>query len=235
MGSKKKLQGMMQFDFERRITQMKKLSGYFYIIFGVLLLVAAASIVKNNLDENANAGSASDELLSSVIEQVPDTVLASEDHGDMPVVDVDGRSFIGTVQIPDLGLLLPIQSEWAKENAKVSVCRYEGSAYENDLIICGHNYSEHLGNLGELSTGDSIIVTDMNGKSFYYQVVNIETLGAYDVEEMEGGDWDLTLFTCTVGGANRVTVRCEATGQVSETGETPDVIKAAEESKHIRK
>ncbi len=225
----------MQFDFERRITQMKKLLGYVYILLGVLLLGAAANIVKNNLDENASAGKASDEFLSGVIEQVPDTVLASENHGDMPVVDVEGRSFIGTVQIPSLGLLLPIQNEWGKDNAKVSVCRYEGSAYEDDLIICGHNYSEHFGTLNELATGDSIIVTDMNGRSFYYQVVNIETLGAYDVEKMESGEWDLTLFTCTVGGSNRVTVRCEATGEVSETGETPDVIKAAEESKHIRK
>ena len=225
----------MHFDFERRITQMKKLSGYFYIVIGVVFLVTAAVIVKNNLDENASAGTASDKLLEGVIEQVPDTVLASEDHGDMPVVDVEGRSFIGTVQVPSLGLLLPIQSEWAKENAKVSVCRYEGSAYENDLIICGHNYAEHFGTLNELTTGDSVIVTDMNGKSFYYEVVNIETLGAYDVEEMKSGEWDLTLFTCTVGGSNRVTVRCEATGQVSETGETPDVIKAAEESKHIRR
>ncbi|MDC7294473.1 sortase [Butyrivibrio sp. DSM 10294] len=214
---------------------MKKLSGYFYILLGIVFLGTAAFIVKNNLDENASAGEASDHLLSEVIEQVPDVVLASEDHGDMPVVDVEGRSFIGTVQIPGLGLLLPIQSEWASDNAKVSVCRYEGSAYENNLIVAGHNYIEHFGRLEELTTGDSVVVTDMNGKSFYYEVVNIETLGAYDVEEMESGDWDLTLFTCTVGGSNRITVRCEATGQVSATGDTPDVIKAAEESKHIRK
>lgn len=225
----------MQFDFERRIRHMKRLSGYFYILVGIVLIGASALIVKNNLDENAAAGKASDILLEEVIEQVPDEVIETEDHGDMPAVDVDGRSFIGTVQIPELGVLLPIQSEWGSDNAKVSVCRYLGSAYENNLIVAGHNYIEHFGRLGELTTGDSIVVTDMNGKSFYYQVSNIETLGAYDVEEMEAGDWDLTLFTCTVGGSNRVTVRCEATGQVSATGETPDILKAAEESKHIRK
>ena len=75
----------------------------------------------------------------------------------------------------------------------------------------------------------------MNGKSLYYKVANLETLGAYDVDEMEAGQWDLTLFTCTIGGANRVTVRCEATGQMTETGATPDVLDAAEKSKHIRK
>jgi sortase A len=214
---------------------MKRYSGYIYIAIGVILLAIAANIVKRNLDENAAAGSASDELLAGVIAQLPETVLAAELKGDMPAVDVEGRSFIGTVQIPCLGLLLPVQNEWSKANAKVAVCRYYGSVYDNDLIIAGHNYVEHFGRINELNSGDEVIVTDMAGRSFYYQVTNIETLGPEDIGPMVSGDWDLTLFTCTVGGANRVTVRCEATGEVTETGETPDVIKAAEESKHIRK
>lgn len=212
---------------------MKKKSGYIYIVVGALLIILAAVIVNSNLKENADAGDASDEYLSGVIAQMPGTVLNFS--GDMPVVDVDGHSFIGTVQIPALGLLLPVQSEWDSKAARYAVCRYKGSVYDNDLIIAGHNYTEHFGNLNQLSTGDDVIVTDMNGRSFYYKVANIETLGAYDVDEMEAGEWDLTLFTCTIGGANRVTVRCEATGEMTEIGETPDVIDAAEKSKHIRK
>ena len=216
-------------DFE-----VKKISGFIYIALGAAMILLAAFIVRNNFTESAAAGAASDDLLTGVIEQIPNTVLEA-DHGDMPVVDVEGRSFIGTVGIPSLNLLLPIQSEWGKDNAKVSVCRYVGSVYENNLIIAGHNYVEHFGNLKDLSTGDEVVVTDMNGRSFYFKVANIETLGAYDVDEMEAGEWDLTLFTCTIGGQNRVTVRCEATGEVTETGTTPDVLDAAEKSKHIRK
>ena len=214
---------------------MKKITGYIYIAIGALLIIAAAVLIKNNFDESSKAGEASEELLSGVIEQMPDTVLSEVPSGPMPVVDVDGRSFVGTVEIPSLGLLLPIQDEWGKENARVSICRYKGSVYDNDLIVCGHNYVEHFGTLPDLEMGAEVIVTDMNGRSFYFQVSNIETLGAYDTEEMEAGEWDFTMFTCTIGGANRVTVRCEATGEVSETGTEPDVIKAAEESKHIRK
>ena len=195
----------------------------------------AAVIVKNNFDENAKAGTASDELLEGVIEQMPEVAIGTHFKGAMPVADVDGRSFVGIVQIPSLGLILPIQNQWSKDNAKVAICRYSGSVYENDLIVCGHNYVEHFGRLHELEIGSEVIVTDMNGVSFHFEVTNLETLGAYDVEEMEAGQWDFTMFTCTVGGSNRVTVRCEATGQVSETGTVPDVIKAAEESKHIRK
>ena len=199
------------------------------------MIILAALLLKNNFDENADAGAASDELLEGVIMQMPEVVLESKPSGPMPVADYGGRSFVGTVEIPSLGLLLPIQDEWSKENAKVAVCRYKGSVYDNDLIICGHNYTEHFGRLNELEMGAEVIVTDMNGRSFHFVVSNIESLGAYDIEEMEAGEWDFTMFTCTVGGANRVTVRCEATGEVSETGAVPDVLKAAEESKHIRK
>lgn len=213
---------------------MKKILGIVLMFLGTICIVSAAGIVYHNYQENAAAGDASDALLAGVLAQIPETVLAADENGNMPVVDVDGRSFIGTVSVPSLGLLLPIQNEWSSDNAKVSVCRYKGSAYTNNLIVAGHNYAEHFGTLNQLSTGDEIIITDMNGKSFYYEVVNIETLGSYDIEEMEEGDWDLTLFTCTVGGASRVTIRCEATGEVSETGAVPDIKKAAEESEHVR-
>ena len=214
---------------------MKKLAGYIYIAIGALLIVIAAIIVKNNFDENARAGAASDEYLKGVIEQMPSKVIHSRFQGNMPVADVNGRSFIGTVSIPSLGLILPIQNEWSKDNAKVAVCRYSGSAYDNDLIVCGHNYVEHFGRLGELEIGAQVIVTYMNGVSFYYQVSNLETLGAYDTEKMEAGQWDFTMFTCTVGGSNRVTVRCESTGEISTEGSEPDILKAVEESKQIRK
>ena len=36
-----------------------------------------------------------------------------------------------------------------------------------------------------------------------------EILQPGDVEEMLSGGWALTLFTCTLGGRTRVTVRCE--------------------------
>ena len=50
--------------------------------------------------------------------------------------------------------------------------------------------------------------TDVEGNVLSYTVAETELLDGSDVEAMEAGDWDLTLFTCTVGGKTRVTVRC---------------------------
>ena len=49
--------------------------------------------------------------------------------------------------------------------------------------------------------------TDMDDNVYTYEMVALETLGPADVGEMESGDWDLSLFTCTVGGQSRVTAR----------------------------
>lgn len=86
--------------------------------------------------------------------------------------------------------------------------------WTNDLIICGHNYTRHFGNLRNLEPGDTLYFTDVNGNVYNYEVEESVILQPADVEEMmsrESGEWDLTLFTCTIGGQTRVTVRCSQT------------------------
>ena len=54
-----------------------------------------------------------------------------------------------------------------------------------------------------------LLLTDMEETTFTYKMVARETIQPTDFEAMEAGDWDLTLFTCTVGGQTRVTIRFE--------------------------
>ena len=63
------------------------------------------------------------------------------------------------------------------------------------LILCGHNYRSHFGKLKKLREGDEVAL--------------VETLMLIAIEEIESGGWALTMFTCTIGGASRVTVRCD--------------------------
>jgi sortase A len=100
-------------------------------------------------------------------------------------------------------------SEWSYPNLRISPCRYTGSAYKNNLIIAAHNYESHFGNLKYLNAGDEITFTDVDGNVFNYVVAEIEQLNPTAIEQMESGDWALTLFTCTIGGSYRVTVRCD--------------------------
>ena len=208
----------------------RKQEGLLLITIGLLLIAAALFLVSYNLyDElraeqsarqavtqldaylpaEAPSDSAGDQepLVSDERTVIPDYVLSP--NMEMPVETINGIDFIGVLRIPALELELPVISEWNYPNLKTAPCRYSGSAYLNNLIICGHNYTSHFGTLKNLWEGDIATFTDMDGNVFTYKMVERETLNPTDIEGMESGNWDLTLFTCTVGGQSRVTIRFE--------------------------
>ncbi len=196
----------------------KKGSGW--ILVGLFLIAAAICLTCANLWTEYLADKKTNQTLEELLLKIP------EDHSnqneeieypdyvlnpnmDMPVETVNGYEYIGVLTIPQLNLELPILSEWSSAHLKISPSRYEGSAYLDNLIICAHNYRNHFGRLKNLSIHDEIMFTDIDGHTFHYQIVEFESLQPKAVEEMESGEWDLTLFTCNLGGSVRFTVRCE--------------------------
>lgn len=112
------------------------------------------------------------------------------------------------MRIPALELELPVMAQWSYPRLKIAPCRYYGSAAENNLVIAAHNYPRHFGGLSKLEKGDEVYFTDMEGTVWRYQVEAVDVLAPEAVEEMTDAEYGLTLFTCTYGGASRVTVRC---------------------------
>lgn len=211
---------------------MKNKKGTLLITLGLLLIAAALGLTCWNLYEAYTAAQSAQQVVSQLEEflpaetpglsedspaiteapdilelEVPDYIL--DPNREMPVETINGKDYIGVLEIPAYHLELPVISEWSYPNLKIAPCRYEGSVYTGDLIIAAHNYNKHFGNLKNLAEGDAVIFTDMDGNVFSYEVAVRETLMPTAVEEMTSGEWDLTLFTCTVGGSYRVTVRCE--------------------------
>ena len=197
------------------------------IFLGLLLIAAALFLTAYNLYDEQRAGQSAMEAIDQLGDLLPPKETVTEPTAEqevfydqtalpdyvlcpdmeMPVETINGIDYIGVLQIPSLEIELPIASEWNYPNLKTAPCRYSGSAYLNNMIICAHNYSSHFGKLKNLSEEDVATFTDMAGNVFIYKMVERETLNPTDIEEMEDGDWDLTLFTCTVGGKTRVTIR----------------------------
>jgi sortase A len=193
---------------------------------GLFLLVVSALLVGYNLWEDHRASAFCEEVLGqlpivSAVEQDPQTdeaeaapassgvpLYALYPDMEMPTVELDEHLYIGRLDIPALGLSLPVMNEWSYPNLKLAPCRYTGSAYQGNLIIAAHNYTSHFGTLRNLSCGDKVFFTDMDGNVFSYEVAEIEQLLPTDIAKMTDAGWALTLFTCTIGGSYRVTVRC---------------------------
>lgn len=198
----------------------RKQRGLLSITIGLLLIAAALFLVSYNLYDELRAEQAARQAVNKLDASTNQEPLASDERTvipdyvlspnmEMPVETINGIDFIGVLRIPTLELELPVISEWNYPNLKTAPCRYSGSAYLNNLILCGHNYASHFGRLKTLSEGDIATFTDIDGNVFIYKMVERETLNPTDIEGMESGNWDLTLFTCTVGGQSRVTIRFE--------------------------
>lgn len=202
---------------------MRRKAGLICIIVGILLILAAAVLLLYNRTEASNAAKASEAVLPELIGLLPeetpaqgiqpsyDMPDAADDalRAEMPIVEIDGYGYIGYLVIPSLALELPVMAEWDYSRLKKAPCRYYGSVYTDDLVIVGHNYARHFGGLSGLDIGDTVRFITMDGAVHTYRVGDIETLRPLATEEMIASEWDLSLYTCTPGGAKRVTIRCE--------------------------
>lgn len=188
--------------------------GKIFIIIGVLLIIISSFILICNNYEEYEAGKRSadvvsvikDSLVSDGLEVVQENALNNKEVEEMVVID--NYDYIGVITIPSLNLELPVMSEYDDERLKIAPVRYYGSVYTNDLIICAHSYKTHFGNLSKLQQNDIVIFTDIKGKSYVYEVLEIEVLDSDDITLMIDNDFDLTLYTCTSDGNSRITVRC---------------------------
>lgn len=182
---------------------------------GLLLIAAALILVLYNMWDGNRAKKASDKILEKL-----EAVTAEEKPGipgydapdkEMPSEEIDGWLYIGTLDIPSLGLRLPVMWDWDYERLKVSPCRYTGSYYADDIVICAHNYAGHFGPIKGIDVGADIYFTAVDGKVYHYQVSNRETIQPTDIEDMIDStkeEWDMTLFTCSLDGQTRCAVRC---------------------------
>jgi len=206
--------------------------GKVLMALGLAMILGAGAICAYNIWDESRAEAASQKVLTGLLPEIPvseDADAVSGESGrekakpipawilnpdlEMPEVQVDGEACIGTIGIPALDLTLPVMSSWDYEKLKTAPCRYSGSAYKDDMVICAHNYRKHFSRIKGLLPGDEVNFTDAAGNIFRYKVSDVEILGPTAVEAMTSGDWDLTLFTCTTGGQTRFTLRCDRTEQ----------------------
>lgn len=203
---------------------MRKKFGVNCMIIGVLLIVAALSLMIYNYCADKQASQSAENIIpklklsvteseesknNSYKENKTDSPAKSNyDSYEMKIVELDSYNYVGYLTIPALGLELPVMAECDYDRLQISPCRYYGSVKTDDMVIAAHNYTGHFGRLTQLKIDDPIIFTDMDGNVYNYKVGSTEKLAPTATAEMIQSDWDLTLYTCNYSGASRITIRC---------------------------
>ena len=186
------------------------------MLLGLILILGAAGLYGYNQWIDYQAGQQSEAAVITLVDEIQNqevAIVEVEDQGPseelLKVAELDGAYYIGVLTIPALEKILPIQSDWSETKLKSTPCRYSGSIEEGELVIAGHNYKKHFTGLSKLAQGDSVVFTDLEGNQRFYEVREIYTVAATDIEGMIDSGYDLSLFTCNYGGKARVTVRCD--------------------------
>ena len=185
---------------------------YFY--FGGVCIFIALIFLTHNVTEDYEVDESTKKIVSELKESVENDSNQQNRYIDnpkmeMPIKQISGYDYIGYLRIKKLSLDLPIMNEWSYPLIRVSPARFKGSIYENNMIILAHNYKAHFGYLYKLDRGDMVEFVDMDNNHFIYKVEEVEKINGDKMKELLSGDWDLTLFTCTLGGKSRVVVRCK--------------------------
>ena len=197
---------------------MAKKAGMFFVIAGTALIISALSLFLYNRYEDAQAGERARQALDGLIEAAEErSAYAHDTDGtntdtldeEMPVVEIEGNGYVGYITIPALDIELPVMSEWDYERLAIAPCRQFGSSRTDDLVIAAHNYRSHFGSLEELTAGDSVVFTDMDGIVNNYIVAETSVLQPTEVDAVQNSKYDLVLYTCTSSGATRFVVFCE--------------------------
>ena len=134
-------------------------------------------------------------------------VLAHSDS-QMPVLQIDGEDFLGLLEIPMHDVKLPIYSQWEKSKLSAYPCCFWGSVYASSLIIGGVDAAGQMDFLTKVDIGDSVIVTDMTGAEFLYNVEKIERSKTAVAEKLYSTEEALILFAREKYSLEYVIVRC---------------------------
>lgn len=199
-----------------------------FAIVGAALLLAALLLWVFNTIQAVRAGEKAQDVLGDVkqvMASAPRTTAPSAPQptepdasappettappAEMPTVTVGYNDYIGYLHIPSQELELPVMSDWSYDKLNVAPCRQFGSYYTDDLVIAAHNFGSHFGKLKYLIPGDTVTFTDVTGADHNYTVASVQTLQPDDVDAVQNSGHALTLYTCTPGGATRVTVFCD--------------------------
>lgn len=183
-----------------------------WLVTGTMLLLSAFGLILHNYYEDyqaeKNAANAVTKLSNVMSKEDTDLLYKMNPAIEMPTKTIDGIKYIGILYVPKLSLQLPVMSHWSYDGLKIAPGRYKGSVYKRNIIIAGHNYRSHFSRLKTLDLGSKIYFVDVEGNRFEYRISDIEIIKGTNVKQMEKGKWDMTLFTCTYGGQNRMALRC---------------------------
>ena len=180
------------------------------ILIGACLLVVAIVILalwRWNIHKAETQVQYYVNTLRSLIPEPQSAVLEERRDNTMSVLSVDGTDFVGIVEFPRYASVLPVCANWG-ESSKYP-CRFGGSIYDSTMQIGATTQKGQYDFYRELSVGDTVIYTDVEGNQYTFAITSLRSEKHADQAALQHEDVPLTLFIKNIYSFEYLIVFCD--------------------------
>lgn len=191
------------------IKQIKRIIRKILIPVGVLLIIGATAALILWQTNISTSEIRNERYVSELMSLIPEPQSAfPEERRDntMSALSLDGTDFIGIIEMPRYSSTLPVCGKWGKNNKYP--CRLGGSIYAGTLQIGSTSQKGQYDFYREITVGDAVYLTDMEGNRYSLEVTDIRYANHADQSTLTRETATLTLFIKNIYGFDYLIVYC---------------------------
>lgn len=188
--------------------RIKRAVGAVLALSGVLLIAASVSLVLVQSEREADAADRSRRIVSEMYELMPQIKAGSYEERQnvsMPMLEIDGESFVGIIEIPRYNVLLPVSADGDSDQPY----KYAGSLYDGSLAVSGATHVGQLDFMSIITETDEVAFTDVMGYRYSLEVYEIIITDEICSEDLDFDDADLVLFAKVGHSSDYTVVKCK--------------------------
>lgn len=185
------------------------------IVLGVALLLGTAGmLLSSSLLARQGSKDAAQilEKAQTLMPQAADRVPEERGNNKMASMEIDGVNVVGVLSFTGYGRTLPLAGDWDTTLVSSMPCRFTGSIYDTSLIIGAVDGETQLSFASRMEVGDEVVLTDMEGGRYTYQVEAIQHAKHATLEKLQAGDYALTIFVKDSNTSQYLLIRCQVSG-----------------------
>ena len=179
------------------------LAGVSLLVIGVMTLLCW----QWNINSSTQKAEMFVETLRELIPEPQGAAPEERRDNKMPILSVDKTDFVGVLEMPQYESALPVAADWGRLTKHP--CRFNGSIYDGTMQIGATSQKGQYDFYREISVGDTIIFTDVEGNRYTYTVANLQYESHANQTTLNREESALTLFIKNVYAFEYLIVFCD--------------------------
>ena len=179
-------------------------------VTGVCLIVVAMAwlvIWQSGIGSSVKKAEYYADTIRTLIPKPQGAVLTERRDNNMSTLSIDDINFVGIIEMPRYESVLPVCADWG--NLSDYPCRFSGSVYDRTMQVGGTSQKGQYDFYRDISVGDSVFFTDMEGNRYEYAVTDIKYEKNADQKTLNRNDSALTLFIKNIYAFEYIIISCD--------------------------